>query len=70
MGQGQLGSSLEGVQPGASPLVVAGEADLLLGEEDEAGRVLDLAQWRQVVVQLDLLAVLGLAVGHHVRLEL
>ena len=32
--------------------------------------MLDLAQRGEVVVQFDLLAVLGLAVGHHVRLEL
>jgi len=53
-----------------SPLVVAGEADFLLGEEDEPRGMLDLAQWGQEVVQVNISAIFWWAVGHHVGLEL
>lgn len=56
------------MQPGTSSFVVAGEADFLLGEDDESGGVLDLTERGQVIVQSVLLAVIDFGVGHHVRL--
>lgn len=59
---------LESVQPGAPPPVIAAEA-FLLWEEDEAGMVLDLAEWGEEILQLHLGALLRGSVWHHVRLQ-